>query len=133
MFEDLIDRMGDDLSRWPDNQRRAAEELLESSAAARALHAEARAVREALAGSPVKAPAGLADRIVAAAGKQAREPAASRGEEEAANNPAAAAQSGKVLPALLLALCLLPALAAPALLEQGSISASRECATAILV
>lgn len=66
-LEDLIDRLGEDPSRWPDDRRLAAERLLQESAAARALLAQARAVREALSAPPVRAPAGLADRIVAAA------------------------------------------------------------------
>jgi hypothetical protein len=75
-FEDLIDRLGDDPSRWPDDQRREAEGLLAVSADAQSLLAEAKAVREALA-APVRAPAGLADRIVAAAKQTAVEPQAS--------------------------------------------------------
>ena len=123
MFEDLIDRLGEDLSHWPDDQRRAAEELLASSPAARALHEEARSLRGALAaGSPISAPTGLADRIVAAA-KLSAKPAPSRAGEETAPEPARPAQPGKVLPVLLLALWLLPSLAAPALLgmAQGCI------------
>ncbi len=119
MFEDLIDRLGEDLSRWPDHHRLAAEELLASSAAARTLYEEARAVRQALAAPPVRAPAGLADRIVAAAGKSAAEPAVPA-EGKAAESSAGSAQPGKVLPALLLTLCLLPALAAPALFRAES-------------
>jgi hypothetical protein len=69
MFEDLIDRLGEDLSRWPSDQRLAAEQLLATSAAARTLHEETRVLRKALSGPPVSAPAGLADRIVAAAGR----------------------------------------------------------------
>jgi hypothetical protein len=113
-FEDLIDRLGEDLSRWPAGQRQAAEELVASSTAARGLYEEAQALRRALAGPPVRAPAGLADRIVAAAGELKKE-AASRGEGEGetADEPAALAHPGNVLPALLLVLCLLPALAAP--------------------
>lgn len=66
-FEDLIDRLGDDPSRWPDDQRREAERLVATSTEAQRLIADAKAVREALAAPPVRAPAGLADRIVAAA------------------------------------------------------------------
>ena len=73
-FEDLIDRLGDDPSRWPDDQRRAAEHLLAASAEARSLLGEAKAVREALAAPPVRAPAGLADRIVAAARQAPADP-----------------------------------------------------------
>jgi hypothetical protein len=88
VFEDLIDRLGDDLSQWPDDQRLGAEQLLASSAQARALHEEARALREALKAPPVRAPAGLADRIVAAAGKLKREPAASQDEPKATESSA---------------------------------------------
>jgi hypothetical protein len=69
MFEDLIDRLGEDLSRWPSDQRLAAEQLLATSAAARTLYEEARMLRKALNAAPVGAPAGLADRIAAAAGR----------------------------------------------------------------
>lgn len=70
-FEDCIDRLGEDMSLWPDAQRVAAVELLESSDQARALLAEAEVLRNALSGSPIRAPAGLADRIVSAALQQA--------------------------------------------------------------
>jgi hypothetical protein len=81
-FEDLIDRIGEDLSRWPDVQRLAAQGLLASSAEARVLHDEARTLRQALAIPPVRAPAGLADRIVAAAGKLTAEPIAAPADAE---------------------------------------------------
>ncbi|MDB5609107.1 MAG: hypothetical protein JWP25_6007 [Bradyrhizobium sp.] len=68
-FEDLIDRLGEDMSRWPDGERVAAEQLLASSGEARALREEARTLRQALAGPPVRSPAGLADRIITAASK----------------------------------------------------------------
>jgi hypothetical protein len=119
-FEDLIDRLGDDLSRWPDDQRLVAVQLLASSAEARALYEEASAMRRALSAPPVRAPRGLVDRIVIAAAKLPREPARSEGEPNDAPNdaqrPDEAAQPGKVLPALLLTFCLLPALAPPALM-----------------
>src|SRR5579883_1160048 len=54
MFEDLIDRLGEDLSRWPDDQRLAAEQLLATSVAARTLHEEACVLRKALSGPPVR-------------------------------------------------------------------------------
>jgi hypothetical protein len=66
-FEDLIDRLGEDLSHWPAEQRQAATELLACSPDANRLVSEARIVREALSSPPVRAPAGLADRIAAAA------------------------------------------------------------------
>ena len=113
VFEDLIDRLGDDLSQWPADQRLAAEELLASSAAARALLEEASVLRQALTAPPVRAPAGLADRIFAAAGKLKREPPEPKDTVDGSSEPA---PPGKVLPALLLALFLLPTLAAPALM-----------------
>ena len=69
-FEDLIDRLGEDLTCWPDDRRPAAEALLASSSEARALHEEAKALRQILAAPPVRAPAGLADRIAVAAARQ---------------------------------------------------------------
>ncbi|WP_338077293.1 hypothetical protein [Bradyrhizobium quebecense] len=124
-FEDLIDRLGEDLSRWPDDQRLAAVQLLASSAEARTLYEQASAVRRALTAPPVRAPKGLVDRIVTAAAKlpqdvlpqePAPEPDAPTDQSNDAQAPGDAAQQGKVLPALLLALCLLPALAPPALM-----------------
>jgi len=75
-IEDLIDRLGEDLTRWPEDRRLAAEALLAGSSEARALHDEAKALRRALAGPPVRAPAGLAERIVAAARAQKKSEAA---------------------------------------------------------
>jgi hypothetical protein len=75
-FEDLIDRLGEDTSRWPEEQREAASRLLASSAEAAALLAAALALREALSAPPVRAPAGLADRIFAAASRIKAEPVA---------------------------------------------------------
>jgi hypothetical protein len=63
-FEDLVDRLGDDVSRWPDSQASAARALLAESEAARAILAEAVALRRALASPPVRASAGLTDRIM---------------------------------------------------------------------
>lgn len=63
-FQNLLDRLGDDLSSWPDQARHDAEALLQSSAPARSALAEARAVRALLAPQPVKAPSGLIDRIM---------------------------------------------------------------------
>ncbi|WP_349626975.1 hypothetical protein [Bradyrhizobium sp. UFLA03-84] len=139
-FEDLIDRLGEDLSRWPDDQRLAAVQLLASSAEARTLYEQASAVRRALAAPPVRAPKGLVDRIVTAAAKlpqenlpqeklsqeklpQEERPQAAASEPDSpeaqlndAQGQGESDQQGKVLPALLLALCLLPALAPPALM-----------------
>jgi len=90
-FEDLIDRLGEDMSCWPDGQRVAAAELLASSHEARALLEEARTLRQALTRPPVHAPAGLAGRIVASASRLNTE--ASRGEDETAPNPAGVTHS----------------------------------------
>jgi hypothetical protein len=93
MFEDLIDRLGEDLSRWPSDQRLAAEQLLATSAAARSLHEEARVLRKALSGPPVSAPSGLADRIVIAAGRLKAEQATSQDEVAAEKKPAGLAKT----------------------------------------
>ncbi|MBR0963491.1 hypothetical protein JQ554_05190 [Bradyrhizobium diazoefficiens] len=85
-FEELIDRLGEDLSLWPDDRRLPAEELLLGSAAAQALLDEARVLRQALAAPPVRAPAGLADRIVAAAANMRGDPAEPRTEGETAES-----------------------------------------------
>jgi hypothetical protein len=65
-FQDLLDRLGEDLSTWPAPQQQAAASLLEASEPARALLEEARLMRRALVSPPVRAPAGLADRIMQA-------------------------------------------------------------------
>jgi hypothetical protein len=63
-FQDLLDRQGEDLSLWSAPQQQAAALLLESSEQARAARDEARQLRQALAAPPVRAPAGLTDRIM---------------------------------------------------------------------
>ncbi|MCP3411047.1 hypothetical protein [Bradyrhizobium sp. CCGB01] len=85
-FEELIDRLGEDLSLWPDDRRLPAEELLARSSTAQALLEEARTLRQALAAPPVRAPAGLADRIVAAAAKTKGDTAEPRTEGETAGS-----------------------------------------------
>lgn len=65
-FRDLLDRFGGDISRWPSAERTASRILLEQSPEAQALLAEAERLDAALSAAP-QAPAGLADRIVAAA------------------------------------------------------------------
>ena len=127
-FEDLIDRLGEDLSLWPDAQRVAALELLASSAEARVLHDEARTLRQLLASPRVRAPAGLADRIVAAAGKLKAESVAASADAGTTTESDAAAPSAKVLPVLLLALYLLPLLAIPTTAEREDPAAAPICA-----
>jgi hypothetical protein len=89
-FEDLIDRLGEDMSRWPDGRRVAAERLLVTSREAQTLLEEARTLRQALTAPPVRAPAGLADRIVTAASRLGAE--APR-QDEPATDAADVAQS----------------------------------------
>jgi hypothetical protein len=65
-FEELIDRLGEDVRQWPSPERNAALALLQRSASAREVQARAEEIRRLLAAPPeVKAPTGLADRIVA--------------------------------------------------------------------
>ncbi|MBR0928289.1 hypothetical protein JQ561_16870 [Bradyrhizobium diazoefficiens] len=85
-FEELIDRLGEDLSRWPEDRRVPAQELLARSPAAQALLEEAITLRRALAAPTVRAPAGLADRIVAAAAKMKDDAAEPRTEGETAGS-----------------------------------------------
>jgi hypothetical protein len=75
-FEDLLDRLGEDISTWPAPLQQAAAVLLGSSDQARGLLEEARLMRRALAGTPIQAPAGLADRIMLGVRLPASEPAA---------------------------------------------------------
>lgn len=65
-FQDLVDRLGEDLALWPAEARAAAEVLLSVSEPARDMLRAAVAMRAAFkATPPVKAPRGLAARIVA--------------------------------------------------------------------
>jgi hypothetical protein len=75
-FEDLLDRLGEDMSAWPAPMQQAAAVLLRSSDQARGLLEETRLMRRALAGTPIRAPAGLADRIMLGVRQPASEPAA---------------------------------------------------------
>lgn len=67
-FAALLDTHGADLAVWPDDQRRAAQELLAESEEAAAVLAEATILHKALKSSRTKAPDGLVDRILAASG-----------------------------------------------------------------
>jgi len=74
-FESLLDTYGGDLSRWPDGACRAAEALMATSSEAREWHAEARRLDLLLAKASQPSAERLvllADRIVAAAGADAR-------------------------------------------------------------
>jgi hypothetical protein len=78
-FEDLLDRLGDDLASWPLDRQNEARVLLAQSAEAKELLREAQAMRGLLARPPVSAPAGLADRIMTQA---ARAPAVTKAPEK---------------------------------------------------
>lgn len=67
-FADLLDQLGPELGRWPQQQRSNAEALLGTSPEAATLLAEALALDDSLRDSQPKAPAGLADRILVASG-----------------------------------------------------------------
>jgi len=67
-FQDLVDRLGEDMALWPAEARTGAEALLSRSELARQILRDAVALRAAFdAPSPIKAPSGLAARIVARA------------------------------------------------------------------
>jgi hypothetical protein len=67
-FQDLIDRQGEDLTRWPEAIRSEAERLLLVSELARRILADAVALRAAFASTPpVRARRDLAARILALA------------------------------------------------------------------
>lgn len=97
-FEDLLGRLGEDLARWPAPQQDAAALLLRSSEPARAALAEARRLREALRADPVRAPAGLLDRIM----QKARQSDATKDESKPDDTPPTPPKGS----ALILALCL---------------------------
>ena len=66
-FRDALDRLGENLTAWPDELRASALDLISASSEAEKLLTEAQALRAALQPTPIKAPAGLADRIIAKA------------------------------------------------------------------
>ena len=63
-FEDFLDRHGDDISGWPVAQQHSAAALLLESSEARDLLREAQTMRGLLSSAPIRAPKGLADRVV---------------------------------------------------------------------
>ncbi len=73
-LQDCIDRYGEDLTTWPENERLQADTLLASSEPARALLAEAEQRAVALRTAAPKAPPGLVDRILKAAGVPPKKP-----------------------------------------------------------
>lgn len=100
-FEDLLDRCGDDVASWPVAHRQAGLALLRESHAARDLVEEAWSMRQAFAPDPSqRAPAGLADRIIAQAAASSDAPA------PGAFAPIAAwRMDGPLRPAVVLSCC----------------------------
>lgn len=66
-FQDLVDRLGAEPEQWPAAERADATALLASSQPARQILDEARALKAALTGPAIAAPAGLSHRILEAA------------------------------------------------------------------
>jgi hypothetical protein len=67
-FQDLVDRLGEDLTHWPDAVRTDAEQLLNVSEPARRILGDAIALRAAFASArPIRARRDLAARILALA------------------------------------------------------------------
>lgn len=65
-FQDLVDRQGEDLTRWPEAVRAEAEQLLIVSESARRILDNAIALRAAFASTlPIRAPRSLVTRILA--------------------------------------------------------------------
>jgi hypothetical protein len=101
LFEDCLDRFGDDLSKWPEADRKAGEAFLATSAEARDLLEEAALLREALAAQPVRAPSGLADRILLQAKLDAAPSVIARRTPVAVEKPSLWARLGEVFPLAL--------------------------------
>ena len=75
-FEDLLDRHGDDLAKWPVAERDAGFALLRASQEARDLLEEARDMRDMFgAADQTVAPSGLAERVISSAMQSASLPA----------------------------------------------------------
>lgn len=65
-FLESLQKHGEDLTKWPEADRKSADLLLLESEPARAALAEMRVLRSALKSKPVKAPGHLTDRIMQA-------------------------------------------------------------------
>jgi len=94
-FQDLLDRLGEDMSSWPVSQQQAAANFLLSSAEARSALAQARLLRQALSAPSIRAEAGLTERIMqgvrqGGASPVETEPAASQPEPTKPVTPPAA-------------------------------------------
>jgi hypothetical protein len=87
-FEDLLGRLGDDLANWPASEQQAASALLGRSEQARSALAEAQRLRHALRSEPVRAPAGLTDRILRRAKQMEQQPPSATEQDPDDNRPA---------------------------------------------
>ena len=97
-FEDLLDRLGEDMSSWPAPQQQAAANFLRSSAEARSALAQAKLLRQALSAPTIRADAGLTERIMqgvrqGGAGSVETEPAAAPPEPAKSGTPPASPSS----------------------------------------
>jgi hypothetical protein len=106
-FEDLLDRLGDDMSTWPARQQQSAADLLRSSEQARLVLDEARRLRRALSAPPVRARAGLADRIMQAVPQADPRPATTPARLSRPWNSGLAFLVSPRSPGLILAVCFL--------------------------
>jgi hypothetical protein len=73
-LEAAIDQFGADVETWPATAAAGARQLLDASAEARDLLAQAVQLDQALRGQTAKAPSGLVDRIAAAASRLPQHP-----------------------------------------------------------
>ena len=114
-FEDLVDRLGEDVSAWPSPAREAGTALIATSAQAREIVADAARLRQELSRhTPLRAPAGLADRIMAQVATPRAEMPASEAPLVPAEDGVAAAAPGwrrraleRLSPSVVLPLCFL--------------------------
>jgi hypothetical protein len=106
-FEDLLDRLGDDIAAWPAPQQQSAADLLRSSDQARQLLDEARQLRGALSAPLVRAGAGLTDRIMQAVPQAAAKPAAAPAQTSRPWTSGLAVLVSPRSPELILAVCFL--------------------------
>jgi arsenate reductase-like glutaredoxin family protein len=103
-FEDLLERLGDDVFAWPAPQQHAAVILLRSSDEARLALEEARLLRRALSVAPIRARGELTDRIMRGV-SQAPAPAAISAEPARSRNGGLAFLISLRSPGFILAFC----------------------------
>jgi hypothetical protein len=106
-FEDWLDRLGEDVPRWPEPQRQAALALLKDSTEAQILLEESQALRRALSAPKIRAPAGLAERIAAQATRPVPAPQFVQKVSVRGRPPEFQARIYRSFPAVALSLCFL--------------------------